>query len=496
MVSDNRRVMMAVTALVAVGAALRLQMYLFDRSFWWPEAALALNILRKSGWDLLGPYEFHQAAPIGFVLVTKGATLVFGDSERVLRLPAFVCGLVSLPLFYVAARAYVSRGAALLALAFFALSPSAIYWSANCKQYSSDVMFAIAALILGDWLARHELTRGRAAGAAVLGVAGVFFSLPFVFLLTGLAVGLGVDRVARRDWTGLSRWGAVAASWMAGFGVYHLVSLRFVDPSGFLRTFWAERFITLSDWHRSYSLVASAFIVPLDLVTVHPWPIIPICALGLLAVFVRLRAHALFLAAPVIALALASLFQLYPFWHRMILFVLPLLLLPTCEGVAAIVRRMRSVWTPLGAAAAVALVVPMSVRTVEHLRDGPRPFLEVRPMLRHINASARPGDVIYTGEFQPVYEYYKDRLGLGGHPYVVGRYLDLEWSEHDDEVLLSLKDRPRVWALTADWQVQPGLEQFARLVQIMPNDDLTLSLFDVPRSLRTPHPDARATLDK
>ncbi len=108
----------------------------------------------------------------------------------------------------------------------------------------------------------------------------------------------------------------------------------------------------------------------------------------------------------------------------------------------------------------------------------------------------RPGDVIYTGELQPVYEYYKDRLGLGAHPYVVGRYLDREWSEHDDQVLLSLKDRPRVWALTGDWQVQPGLEQFARLVQIMPNDDLTLSLFAVPGSPRTPLPDATASSDK
>ncbi len=94
---------------------------------------------------------------------------MFGDSERVLRFPAFVCGLVSLPLFYMAARAYLSRGAALLALALFSLSPSAIYWGANCKQYSSDVTFAIAALILGNWLVRHEPTRGRATGATLLG---------------------------------------------------------------------------------------------------------------------------------------------------------------------------------------------------------------------------------------------------------------------------------------------------------------------------------------
>ncbi len=134
MPSDNRRIMMVVTALVAVGATLRLQMYLFDKPLWWPEAALALNILRRSGWALLGPYDFHQAAPIGFVLITKAGTLLFGDSERVLRLPAFLFGLASLPLFYMAARAYISQAAALLALAFFALSPSAIYWASNCKQ--------------------------------------------------------------------------------------------------------------------------------------------------------------------------------------------------------------------------------------------------------------------------------------------------------------------------------------------------------------------------
>jgi hypothetical protein len=38
--------------------------------------------------------------------------------------------------------------------------------------------------------------------------------------------------------------------------------------------------------------------------------------------------------------------------------------------------------------------------------------------------------------------------------------------------------------------------EFARLVQVMPNDDLRLSLFDVPESPHTLHPDARAFSDK
>jgi hypothetical protein len=481
---------MVVTALIAVGATLRLQMYLFDKPLWWPEAALALNILRRSGWALLGPYDFHQAAPIGFVLITKAGTLLFGDSEPVLRLPAFIFGLASLPLFYMAARAYLSQAAAMLSLAFFALSPSAIYWASTCKQYSSDLTLAIAALIMGHWLVRNPLTLRRALAAALSGVVGLFFSFPLVFLLTGLAAGLTCDYLVRRDRQALFRLMPVCVAWGVGFAVHYQVSLRTFDVDGFLKIFWAQRFLSLSDWHHSYALVASAFIVPLDLVTVHPWPLIPVCALGLWAIVVRRQALGLFLAVPVVALAIASLFHMYPFWHRMILFVLPLLLLPTCEGVVVIVERARWMWKPLGAAVAVVLVAMLSVRTVEHLLVGPTPFLEIRPMLRHVRDHKRPGDVMYIGEFQPVYEYYKDRLGLTAQPYVVGRYLDKEWSGSDDQVLESLRDSPRVWVLTGDWQVQAGLERFATLVEIMPNDDLTLSLYDPQAQPRTRPPGA------
>ena len=231
---------MVVTALVAVGATLRLQMYLFDKPLWWPEAALALNILRRSGWALLGPYDFHQAAPIGFVLITKAGTLLFGDSERVLRLPAFLFGLASLPLFYMAARAYVSQAAALLALAFFALSPSAIYWASTCKQYSSDLTFAIAALMLGSWLVRNPLTPRRAVAAALFGVVGMFFSFPLVFLLSGLAAGLAHDDMARRDWRALFRLIPVCVAWAVGFAVHYRISLRTFDLDGFLKIFWAR----------------------------------------------------------------------------------------------------------------------------------------------------------------------------------------------------------------------------------------------------------------
>ncbi len=311
-----------------------------------------------------------------------------------------------------------------------------------------------------------------------------------MFLLTGLAAGLACDYLVRRDGRAVFRLIPVCAAWGVGFAVTYQVSLRTIDLDGFLKIFWAQRFLSVSDWHHSYALVASAFIVPLDLATVHPWPLIPVCALGLWAIFARREALGLFLAVPVVALAIASLFQMYPFWHRMILFVLPLLLLPTCEGVIVIVERARWVWKPLGAAVAVALVALLSVRTVEHLIVGPTPFLEIRPMLRHVREHTRPGDVMYIGEFQPVYEYYKDRLGLAAQPYVVGRYLDKEWAGSDDQVLESLRDSPRVWALTGDWQVQAGLERFATLVEIMPNEDLTLSLYDPQAQPRTLPPDA------
>ena len=65
-------------ALLVLGVTLRVRQYLFDRSLWLDECLLALNIIRRSPSALLQPLDFHQQAPVGFLLLERLSVSLFG----------------------------------------------------------------------------------------------------------------------------------------------------------------------------------------------------------------------------------------------------------------------------------------------------------------------------------------------------------------------------------------------------------------------------------
>ena len=57
---------------VVVGALLRLERYLSNRSLWLDESLLALNLREKSLHGVLGTLDYNQSAPAGFLVIEKG----------------------------------------------------------------------------------------------------------------------------------------------------------------------------------------------------------------------------------------------------------------------------------------------------------------------------------------------------------------------------------------------------------------------------------------
>src|SRR5215203_4367575 len=96
----------ASAALIAIGTALRLRQYLFNRSLWFDETLLSLDIVNGTVADLLRPLDSHQASPVGFVLLEKLAVQVAGTSEYALRFAPLVAGVASLYLFFRVLRLY------------------------------------------------------------------------------------------------------------------------------------------------------------------------------------------------------------------------------------------------------------------------------------------------------------------------------------------------------------------------------------------------------
>ncbi|MCG8347258.1 MAG: hypothetical protein MI924_05695, partial [Chloroflexales bacterium] len=85
---------------LGIGVLIRLLQYLANRSIWFDEARIALNITNRSFAELLQPLDYDQAAPLGFLLIERLAVKVLGNSEYALRLWPLVGGIASLFLFY------------------------------------------------------------------------------------------------------------------------------------------------------------------------------------------------------------------------------------------------------------------------------------------------------------------------------------------------------------------------------------------------------------
>ena len=135
-------------AAILLGLALRLVQYAANRSLWFDEAMLALNILHRSAASLTATLDFNQVAPIGFLETEKLATHAFGASELALRLFPLLMGLASVPLFACVALRVLAPAAAAFATFLFACAPGAIYYSSEVKQYSGDVAVGVTLLAL------------------------------------------------------------------------------------------------------------------------------------------------------------------------------------------------------------------------------------------------------------------------------------------------------------------------------------------------------------
>ncbi len=90
--------LVAVAAAV-VGVGLRVRMYLENRSLWLDPAMLALNVVNRDASELLGRLDMNQAAPPGFLLVSKAIGSMFGYSEYSLYLAPCLFGVAAFLLF-------------------------------------------------------------------------------------------------------------------------------------------------------------------------------------------------------------------------------------------------------------------------------------------------------------------------------------------------------------------------------------------------------------
>ena len=414
--TSDRVVRRALALVVGVGVVLRVAQYLSDRSLWLDESLLALNLMGRSLADVVGQLLFGQAAPVPFLAAQWLVTSVGGTSEAALRLVPLLAGLASTVLFAVLAHRVAKGWTAVVATSAFVVSNGLIYYAAELKPYSVDVLVAIVLVLLGVGILEHEPSSRRAVAYAFAGLAAILCSFPSVFVACGvLAAVLAQPLVSPTRWAP-RLW--FAGIWVATIGAVGLVALARTEEvrsafegggsvsrgafgDGLLSVEWLNGFAT--------GLVNSIGLSEERPVS-HLYKVAAlVVVLGLVALAVRRWLLALMLAVPFLATLVASSLDLYPLTERTTLFLVPLVVLLLAEGVAAPMRWVRA---PLGVALAAALGVAVLAFPVYeaagHLAD-PRVKEELRPALVGLLARAAPGDTLYLHPgAQYAYRYYAE----------------------------------------------------------------------------------------
>ena len=458
----HRIVAYAAVGTVLLGCTTRIWRFVLNQPLWFDELALALNIVELPWTSLVTvPLGFRQVAPAGFLLLESACVAIFGSAEFALRAVPIVAGVVCVFLFARLAWRTLSARTAIFAMLTFALAPNLVRYSAEVKQYSSDVMLALLLTLLAlryaEWPARSQ----AAVVAAVAGAIAVWFSYAVVLVVAGLGLAVIVlswsASRARRSL--VIPLGVVAVWSVSAVGVTTISREWLLSPetSVYMQRFWssanAEGFVPLPPGNLYEALWllrpsrGMGFIAPFHDGTGEvsvPWfGLLCLSSLGLASLIRRAPSAAVLLAAPAGPALFASALRLYPFGGRMSLFLLPAFIIFLAEGIDAVARRVSSP-TIARAVVGAAAVIPLWAFISTPLGHSER----LPSVLRRFQLQLRPDDAVYVYYGASLgMRFYANRLGLDSH-YDEGRCHRGQPREYLRE-LDRYRGQPRVWVLVS-----------------------------------------------
>jgi hypothetical protein len=414
---------------------------------------LALNVVDKSYRELLGPLDLNQAAPFGFLLVSKLFGSMFDFSELSLTVLPFVLGSASLLLFCTLAREVLRPMPGAVSCVLIATCSTAVYYSGEFKQYSGDLFASVLILGSAHRVLRSEFNGRSIAAFVAAGIAAISLShvAPVMFAGAGMALaGAGIRRggqALRKTLIGLT---TLAITYLILF----LVQIRPTIHTDVVQAHTAG-FAPLragSDdvigwWFGTISGYAA---FPLS---IGSWAWLGLTGIvaGVIAVTAvrKQREWGAVLLMPWLVLLATSAAGLYPIAtgrnevnSRLMLFTVPLALLLIGHGVewfSKLTGRPTSTAVILG----LALCLPPTVRIVRWPNFARQ---EVRPLVADLRLERRAGDEIYVYHAaEPAFRFYTRESPID---HVRGRMFT-DWEEGIARELDRVQAGTRLWVVVS-----------------------------------------------
>ncbi|MBS1772467.1 MAG: hypothetical protein JST82_06395 [Bacteroidetes bacterium] len=414
--------------MLGIGLYLRFYQYLMGRSLWEDETHFALNFIKYGYIRLAQPLDFIQAAALFFIWGTKAMGQLFGYTECALRAVPFIFSILSLPLFYYVIRDLTkNKIAALIGFFVFSVNVTLIFFSSELKPYAVDVSVYLLLVFLSisgnSYIAARRNKLLIIAGCLSILFSNVTFIVLFSIGGRMMWYWFKNRKVDKQQLSVLIWWGVVFLANYFSF-VYNHPAIA--DQKANYAFAFCPTDITSPDFINFFKQrLDEIFYTMLLYITPYSWVSYLLAALFIIATWTVIRRKQfdiLWLVwLPIFVHLVLSACKIYPFWFRLILYLLPCFILLMSYGVTLIAEFVTK---KLHVSMGVLIVVGcLYILTFENFKKFPLWPLEIKPSLNYINKNVPPSAHIYITTPVNAYRYYyyrgyvKDSL-----------YMEVPWS--------------------------------------------------------------------
>ncbi|MBQ4113988.1 hypothetical protein IJD34_01150 [bacterium] len=308
-----------------IGIILRIHVYLLNRSLWHDECSLAINILNGNIFSYFGVLEHLQSAPPIFMIASKALYSMFtAFPESALRFIPLLAGIFSLCFFYVLLKETITnKFIVLIGMFVFSVNFQLIYYAQEFKQYSTDVLMVILALI---YYSKYDFCINNLRQKicfAVITTVLPFISLPAIFVIVPALI-FNLIKVKKEN---LKSFLLYCIPFLTLNLIYYFFTLKSskqqmlstmsqIWSSGFLSFDFSSNFLILKNNILFCFLPCSWFYLAVIL-----------AILGIILLIKRRNKNDILLLSTFGLVIFASFLQIYPIKERVSLYLLPIILI-------------------------------------------------------------------------------------------------------------------------------------------------------------------------
>jgi hypothetical protein len=212
--------------------------YISNRSLWYDEARLALNIINKNSLELFQPLDYSQVAPILFLQIEKLFSCLIPNSELGLRLFPLLSFWVSMLFFYKILKIIFNKPMPItFALSMFVFNGSLIYFPCELKQYMTDVLVLSSVYFIA--LKNYKKAETKYLSIAIIGFFSIFLSNVSPIILLSVGCFLLYELVVYKKGK-LKYLIFIALVWTISFSVYYFTFIHEHPTREFMISYWSE----------------------------------------------------------------------------------------------------------------------------------------------------------------------------------------------------------------------------------------------------------------